>query len=739
MSALWRRFSNADEDTQPGSLRLSRSRLAIQVLLAFLVVVAATVLVAYDTLVGVQETFSLTVGQVASQDILAPYSTSYESEVLTTQRRQVAMDSIPDVYDPPDPSIARQQIQSAREILDYVADVRADEYATLEMLKADIRAIEAVSLSEDEIEAILATAPDAWIEIDQQVISVLERAMREEIRDDTVRSIKQNLPNLVSVKFREEEATLITAIVDDLIQVNTFFNEERTRQAAEAAAEAVAPELRAFEQGQLVVRAGMVVSDSDMEALMQLGLLQPADRRLEELLGSFLACLLVMLVFVLYVVQFHPRLFHDTTMMLVLGVVFLLTLLGARILGPDRVVQPYLFPSASLGLLYATLAGPQVAIVGAIGLAVLVGLMVSNSFALMTMTLMGGIVGILALRNTERFNSYFVAGSLIALINAGVIMVFYLGGYPTDPLGALTLVSAGVFNGVLSGVIALAGLYLLSGLLNIPTSLRLLELTQPNQRLLKRLLREAPGTYQHSLQVANLAELAAERIGANALLTRVGSLYHDVGKIKAPHFFIENQADGVNPHDGLNDPRKSARIIIDHVEEGDSLAREYRLPNRVRDFIREHHGTTRPMFFYRKAVENADGDESAVDEALFTYAGPRPRSRETAILMLADSCESTVRARRPRNKQEIADIVEHIFEVRLRENQLDDCDLSLHELSEIERVFVESLQGVFHPRIAYAPSPETPPAAERLSDTEAVTDQPATVQPIESTSQTSGS
>jgi putative nucleotidyltransferase with HDIG domain len=311
---------------------------------------------------------------------------------------------------------------------------------------------------------------------------------------------------------------------------------------------------------------------------------------------------------------------------------------------------------------------------------------------------------VLSLRNSERLNSYFLSGLFIGIANMVVVLAFFLTGYPADSVGAMTLVGVGLANGVLSGVAALAGLYLISTMFNVPTSLRLIELMQPSQPLLQRLLREAPGTYQHSLQVANLAELAAERVGANVLLTRVGALYHDVGKMNAPHFFVENQADGVNPHDGLNDPYKSAQIILEHVIDGEKLGRKYRLPARLRDFILEHHGTTVPMYFYNKAVSLAGDDASAVDRLKFTYPGPRPRTRETAILMLADSSESIVRARRPGNKQEIADIVKYIFEMRMREGQLDDSGLTMRDLNVMQRVFVETLQGVFHPRIAY-PAP----------------------------------
>ncbi len=710
MRTIWGRFYPYSDGPGRGQ-GVTKPGLVLRILLAILFVGLATVIVGYDALAAGQQALALQVGQVAPQDILAPFSISYESEVLTRQRIQVAMNSVHDIYDPPDPSVARQQIQLARQVLDYIADVRADEFATTEMLLADLRAIDTLTLTEEAAAAILAFSPERWNEIDEQIVSVLERVMRTEIREDTLRSTKQNLPNLVSVRFREDEVALISSIVEGLIRTNTFFNEERTRQARQAAADAVTPEVRSFERGQIVVRGGSLVTEADMEALTQLGLLQrPTDRRLQDLLGVLLVSVIILLVFILYLSRFHRRLLADSTMLSLAAGLFLATLLAMRLAGPDRVVQPYLVPTAAMGLMITALAGPSVAVAGTVGLAVMIGFMVDSTSALAIMTLLGGLVGVLTLTNTERFNSYFVSGLLIGLMNAAVVLVFFLDGYPTDSLGAVTLVTAGIINGLLSGVLALMGLYVISSVFNIPTSLRLLELTQPNQKLLQRLLREAPGTYQHSLQVANLAELAAERVGANAMLTRVGALYHDVGKMKAPHFFVENQVDGINPHEGLNDPYRSARIIIDHVTEGEELARSTGLPARVRDFIREHHGTTRPMYFYQLAVDRAGGDESAVDRSRFTYPGPRPRSRETAILMLADSCESTIRARRPKNKQEIADIVRYIFDLRMAEGQLDDSDISLSDLSEIQRVFVESLQGVFHPRIAYAGGPLAPPA-----------------------------
>jgi putative nucleotidyltransferase with HDIG domain len=266
-------------------------------------------------------------------------------------------------------------------------------------------------------------------------------------------------------------------------------------------------------------------------------------------------------------------------------------------------------------------------------------------------------------------------------------------------------------NGLLSAAVALVGLYVISNVLNVATSLKVVELLQPNNPLLQRLLREAPGTYQHSLQVANLAELGAQQVNADAALLRTAAMYHDVGKILNPHFFVENQAESVNPHDTLDDPWQSARIIIGHVAEGDRLGRRYRLPLRIREFIMEHHGTTQVIYFFRKAQEYAGRTGVAVDPADFTYPGPRPRSRETAILMLADGCESSVRARRPQNRDEIRETVDYIFDSRMDAGQLDESNLTLNDVHLLRETFLTALQGVYHPRIAYPGVPGQAAAA----------------------------
>jgi putative nucleotidyltransferase with HDIG domain len=213
------------------------------------------------------------------------------------------------------------------------------------------------------------------------------------------------------------------------------------------------------------------------------------------------------------------------------------------------------------------------------------------------------------------------------------------------------------------------------------------------------LLLKAPGTYHHTLIVSNMAEEAAVAIGADSLLTRVGSYYHDIGKIIRPYFFIENNTDGENPHDRI-DPYTSARIIISHVSDGVDLAKKYRLPPGIIDFIKEHHGTTRVEYFYHKAVQMKN-DPSEVDESAFRYAGPKPHTSETAILMLADSCEATVRAMHPQTSEEMLELIRSVISRRLMSGQLDNSPLTLRDLTLISEAFVRVLQGIHHPRVKY--------------------------------------
>ncbi len=673
-------------------------------LLAF--VLSGTLIIAADVLFPSGVKVALEVGDVSPHDILAPRSLKYESDVLWQAKREAEIAAVRPIYDPPDPSVRNEQLQRARAILDFIENVRYDDFATPAQAEADIAAITDLELPPSTISALLAIDDnDRWRDLDAQVMRLLERVLSGEVREDNIQARRDDLPNLISASYSEAEVQIITGIVSDLIRVNTYFNEELTHQAQLQAAENVPVEVRSFAQGQMIVRAGELATAAHIEALEQFGLLQPARRRLERFAGALLVMTLVAVVLGAYLRKFYPKAFLNTPLLAVLGAVFLLFLGSVNLIGANDRVQPYFFPAAALSLLAATLVGHQFAILISVVFAGMAGLVTGDSLEFAVLIGLAGTVGVLSLDRTERFNAYFVAGLGVAACGVATALFFALRSESTpDPVIVLSQVIGSLVNGLLSAAVGLVGLYVISNVLNIPTSLKIVELMQPSHPLLQRLLREAPGTYQHSLQVANLAELGAQRVNANAPLVRVAAMYHDVGKILNPHFFVENQADGVNPHDMLGDPLQSARIIIGHVTEGLRLGRQYRLPHRIREFIAEHHGTTQALYFYRKAQELA-GNPEEVASSEFTYPGPRPQTRETAIMMLADGCESSVRARRPQSKEDIEEAVNYIFSERLAKGQLDESGLTLNDLHALREAFLTALQGIFHPRIAYPGTP----------------------------------
>jgi putative nucleotidyltransferase with HDIG domain len=381
-----------------------------------------------------------------------------------------------------------------------------------------------------------------------------------------------------------------------------------------------------------------------------------------------------------------------------------------KLLIPNRTVLPFLFPAAALSMLLSVLLGPGLAVAATLVITGLIGVMAGGSMEMAVYVAAGGTIAVLALGKFERFSAFFRAGMYVALINVAVILAFRLPDGTTDTAGILMLSAGAVVNGGLSASLTLGGLFLVGNLFDITTTLQLLELARPTHPLLNELLRQSPGTYHHTLMVANLAEQAAERIGANSLLTRVGAFYHDVGKTVRPYMFVENQVEGSNVHDQF-DPRTSAEIIISHVTDGVELARRYRLPTHVRAFIPEHHGTMRVSLLYQKAIEQSPLGAAGVDEAAFHYPGPKPQTKETALLMLADGCEAAVRATRPNSPDELNDIVRRVIADRIAWGQLDECPLTLADLNMARESFVATLQGMFHPRLLYpGQEPKSDPA-----------------------------
>lgn len=668
-----------------------------------LFVLLGTIFIALPTLLEAQERFTLEAGNVANRDVVAPYSLTFTSPLLTQDAQAVAIAQVQPIYDP-NPDVTRQQIQLARDITAYVRAVRHDPYADLDQQVEDLLLIESITLGEGTWIAALNTPEIRWELMSNEVVALVELTMQRNVRQDQLQAIRGGLLNSVASRFSNEEADIIVAISKDLIQPNSFYNQPATETQQQTAAQTVPTQQRTFEQGQLIVRSGNLITERDMEAVRQFGLVQGANLQVQKLAGAFLAMLLSTFILVAYLDRFYPYVLRNPRLLILVATLFLIFLASINLFGEVGANQPYLYPAAALGLLITNLFSPQLAIFVSAVLAVLASLAFPSDKALeiATYTMIGNLAGILSMRRIERLNSFFVAGAVIGLTNLVVMLSFAMTQEDIPSLGQL--VGRGIItaaDGLFAAGIALVGLYIITSLTNLTTSLKLIELTDSKHVLLQQLLREAPGTYQHSLQVANLSELAAEAIGADAQLVRVAAMYHDIGKTVNPFFFGENTPPGINPHQELGDPFKSAKIIIGHVTDGDKIARQFKLPERIRDFILEHHGTTQVLYFYNQAIDRAEGQKELVDKAWFTYPGPAPRSRETAIMMLADGCESATRSIQPTSRDDVEKMVNTIFELRLSEGQLDTSGLTLNDLKVIRKTFIETLQAMYHPRIAY--------------------------------------
>jgi cyclic-di-AMP phosphodiesterase PgpH len=652
----------------------------------------------------------LSAGDVAPRDLQAPYAIEYVSEVRTEEARAVAVRAVQQVYSPADPSIARVQIDRMRAALDYISLVRADEFASREEKRADLASISDIRLESETIDQILDLSASRWDAVKQQSLSVLEQVMRNTIRENDLQMVRRGVPSLVSLSLTEEQVELVAELVSFFIVPNSFNSPELTETARQVARESVTPVVQTYKTGEMVVAGGQIVTPAQMEALEKLSLIEPGPQWPDYLGAGSLVVLLTSFVGLYFRRRNRPFL-GEIRSLLLIAIVFIVFLVGARLSIPERTVIPYLFPIPAVGLLLATLFSLESGLIFALVISILAAYGLPNTLDLIPYYMLSSLVGVFVLGQARRFWAFFRAGMAITLAGIAVILAFRLPFTQMDWVGLVTLASAALFNGFASASVALLLQYFLAQILGLTTPLQLLEISRPDFPLLQLFLRNAPGTYQHSLQVANLAEQAAENIGADTLLTRVGALFHDVGKAMNPTFFIENQAHGdINTHEDL-DPAESSAAITRHVLDGVKLARKYRLPRRIDDFILEHHGTMLTRYQYSQAVEAAGGDESKVDAEKFRYPGPSPRSRETAILMLADGTEARVRAGRPANEEELRKIIRSTIEHAQLSGQLNNTQLTLSDLNKISESFATTLRGSFHPRIEY-PQAKGPSAAE---------------------------
>ncbi len=644
--------------------------------------------------------FPIKAGDVSSTDIQSPKTITYTSDVLTEQARQSAENTVAPVYLPADPSIARHQIEQMSAAITYVTTVRFDAYSSQGQKLTDLSAMNDLHLSLDSAERILALSDNRWQAVQQEALNVLEQVMRNTIRDTQVEDAKHSVPTLISFSLPQDQASIVSELATAFIVPNSLYSPDQTAAVKKQVSDTVKPVTRTFMAGETIVSRGQIITPSIWEALNVLGLVQPTHYN-QDMLAAAALVLLTSGFIALYFMRRNQPPMDEPRSLILIAITFLLFLYGARFLIPNRAVLPYLYPIPAFGLTIAALFNVEVGLVLSLVLSVLAAYGLPNSLDLTLFYVLSSLCGVLVLGYARRVANFFWAGVAIGVSGAAVILAYRLTDLLTDWIGIATLVGAAFFNGLASASLTMLFQFLFAQLLGKTTALQLMEISRPDQPLLQFILHNAPGTYQHTLQVANLAEQAAERIGADALLTRVGAIYHDAGKALNPSFFIENQVPtNLNPHDDL-DPTTSAATIIQHVTDGLLLARRYRLPPRIRDFIREHHGTLLTRYQYNQAIEAAGGDADLVDKEMFRYPGPRPQSRETALLMLADGCEARARAELPKDEEELRKLIKSVFDYLLKEGQLDDTRLTLSDLSKTADLFTRTLQGIYHPRIRY--------------------------------------
>jgi putative nucleotidyltransferase with HDIG domain len=683
----------------------SSKSISIKTILPALVLVCVSLLV-YGAIVQPwslrQISLQLSVGDVAPQDLRAPRSIQYSSEILTETARTAAERAIAPIYNPPDTSIARTQNEILNSVLGSISSIRVNQSTTSQQKKTEIGDVKGVVLQPPSMDVLVAMADSRWELVQTEAFKLLEQAMQNPIRTEELDSVRQNLSSQVSLTLSENEATLVVELVAPLVVANSFYSPELTDAARQAAREAVEPITQSFIAGQTVVSRGQVITAVDLEALTALGMITANDPSFYYLGAAALVALSAIFT-ILYFFRKKPVAISDLRSQILMAILFAVFLIGARVSNPNRTIVPYLFPVQAFALLVSALFGMEHGLVFGLLMSLLAAYGMPDALGLAPYYTLSSLCGVLALGQARRIGQFMYAALAIAFAGACVIAAYRLPFTDLDWVGMATLVGAAVFSGIASTSIALPMQYLLAQFLGLTTALQLLEISRPDSPLLNYFLQRAPGTYQHSLQVANLAERAGERIQADTLLLRVGALFHDIGKSANPLFFIENQAPSqIDSHTDLV-PEISANAIIRHVEDGLKLARKFRLPRRLYDFISEHHGTLITRYQYNLAVQAAKGDASKVDESKFRYPGPSPRSKETALLMLADGVEARARAERPQNEEDVRVLIRNVIERCQKDGQLDDTPLSQQDLARITESFIDTLRVTYHPRLEYPP------------------------------------
>ncbi len=663
---------------------------------------------------------SLQAGDRAPRDLVARRDAQYESQVLTERAREEAAAAVTPVLLAPDPAVRIEQQEALQDALEEVRTVRQrGDLATQQDKLNVLLSLPSVStVGQSGLIALLGLSSDQFAALEVLTLESLSDLLSGPIQEATPVTplADQLLAGLSPPLATAPEQTAFRELLRAFAAPNTQVDEVSTEQLRDDARRNAPPVVQTWTSGQTIVTEGTVLSNSSIESLRETGVLESTFNLYEIGAGALFALGLALLLGV-YVYQLQPVPYPSTRRLLLIGVTILAVLVAVRLaippLLPDTEGRYYEFmlPVAAAAMIAAAFADLHFGAVVAVGVGLFSAFIaatapeIAGASFLTTLDALelgialsaAGLAGASVAYRAERLTRFAFAAVAVALAMAVVLSSFWMLREDPDLESLGWIAIASVVAGVGSAVVTVGAFVFLSLVLGVTTRLQLMELAQSNAPLLRRLQDEAPGTYHHSMMVGALAERAAEQIGADALVTRAGAYYHDIGKLAQPGYYIENILDSeTSPHDALP-PEESARRILDHVTNGVEIARKNRLPDIVREFIPQHHGTRLVAFFYRKAVNNGE----VPDPEAFSYHGPRPKTKESAIVMLADSSEAVVRAARERSPDQISASVDAVFAERLAEGQLDDCDITMHELQVVAASFKSTLRAVYHQRIEY--------------------------------------
>lgn len=647
----------------------------------------------------VTKKYSLKEGDIAKVDIKAPREV--KDEVSTAARIQQAADSVPIQYNkkPEVKTEVINKINSFFSKLLQIKDGTGEEKDKLQKLKSNVE----ISLSDDDYLTLIRLNKD-----DLKTVQDFSVKTMADIYDNNNISDNSQKDNQEDIKKAQESIQLkingskipksLKDISDSigyaLITPNFFYDKDKTEELKKDAIKKVVPVM--IKKDQIIVKEGEPVAKYQIEILKDLGLLN-SNYHFEWYIYICLSILILLIMFLqwFYLYKYHNDIYSDTNKLIMINILNCIAILLARSLA---VISPFLIPLACIPMIFTLLVDYKVSLAISVLNCVLISRAVEFNTEITILALVNVVIGAVILKKMQQRNDILYSSIYISIMN--VILTFSVGfllsnnGVDVTQKALLACIGS-----ILSGILTIGLLPFFESTFDVITTIKLLEISNPNHPLLKRLLMEAPGSYHHSILVGNLAEIAAEEVGGNPVLARVASYYHDVGKIKRPYFFKENQLGNDNPHDKIT-PNLSTLIITSHVKDGVELAKQYKIPKAVTDIIEQHHGTSLVKYFY-VTMKNSSERPEDVKEEDFRYPGPVPETKEGAIIMLADAVEAAVRSISEPTKGKIEEMVNKIIKNRLNEGQLDNCNLTLKDINKIRKSFLKVLTGIYHQRIEY--------------------------------------